>query len=148
MVLTCRIAGPSAQCSIEVLGYENPGAQDPSDANWLSCRVTVKAHSFCAECSASFTAQDFSEFGEQLSAVMRRMGGTAAFQTDEDVLSLSIDVRKTGTAQVTGTLRVVGSPSATLSFGFESDQTFLSETQRQLEALTRAFPAKSPSGRP
>ena len=140
---TCEIAGPGARCRIQVLGYENPAAQDPSDANWLSCRVAIRGDdSLSAEGPAALSVQDFSDFAEDLHKVLRGAGGTASFTTDEEDVSLNIEIKKTGTASVTGVLRLSGNVRATLSFAFESDQTFLAEAQRQLEAIARAFPAR------
>ncbi len=147
--MICEVAGPGARCTIDVQGYENPAGQNVSDANWLSCRAAVRVGSFSAECPAAFSTQDFIEFYRGLCAVLRQAGGTACFQTDEEILSLSLDVKRTGTATISGALRLSGNPGAVLSFTFESDQTFLADTQRQLEALTRAFPervASNPRG--
>jgi hypothetical protein len=40
--MSFEITGEAAQVRIEVFGYENPTAQEPSDANWLTCRVEVR----------------------------------------------------------------------------------------------------------
>lgn len=145
--LTCDIAGPGARCTIHVLGYENPTAQDPSDANWLSCCVSLRCDRFSAECPAAFSTQDFGALAEELRTVLGSVTGAASFHADEEVLSLSINLGRTGNASVSGVLRLPGSTHGMLSFSFESDQTYLSETLRHLEALTRTFPARLGSPR-
>lgn len=128
---------------MEVLGYENPSAPDVSDANWLKCRVAINIEeAFWANFPASFTTSDFIQFHEELRTVLTKLSGTASFLTDEDALCLSIEIGRTGGALVGGVAQTYGQPQASLSFSFESDQSFLSRTLHDLEAVVIHFPVK------
>ncbi len=143
MSLEVEVAGQSARVRIEVHGYENPAARNPSDANWLTCRVEVRVKKFLGELDATFTTQDFAAFARHLRSMVTDLNGVAAFETDEDALRLDVELTHTGTAQVSGTLRDVDWPQTSFTFLFETDQTFLRRTADALDEVTRRFPIRS-----
>jgi hypothetical protein len=142
MSLKVSIKGHGASIAIEVFGYENLSAQNASDANWLNCRVVVDMGQFVGNYDASFTTSDFIRFRNELKTLQNTMRGSASFVTDEEALNCTIEMRATGTALVKGTARVHGHTTATLSFSFESDQSFLAEALREVEAAVCEFPLK------
>lgn len=144
MPLEVTIAGDGGSLTVEVLGYEDSSGQDISDANWLVCRVivTIGAGTFSCDFRAAFTTHDFAQFREQLNEAVSRLTGMASFITDEDALRLSVQMGERGNAHVEGIARVCGPPEATLSFSFESDQSFLNQTLHALGALLSQFPIK------
>jgi hypothetical protein len=143
MSLEIEIAGQTAQVRIEVFGYENPTAQESSDANWLTCRVEVRVRSFSGQVDAAFTTQDFAAFGRCLRSAVAEVKGAAAFETDENALQLNVEFTRTGAVRVSGTLREADRPQTSLTFSFESDQTFISRTADALDELTRRFPIRA-----
>lgn len=147
MSFKIEIGGQGARLTVEVLGYENPSAQDISDANWLRCQVMIRIgeRAFSADFPASFTTSDFVRFREELSTVLTKLSGTASFLTDEEALCLSIEIGRTGGALVEGVAQTDGQPQASLSFSFDSDQSFLSRTLHDLEAVVTHFPVKEHS---
>ena len=146
MSVEIEINGQGSRLRVEVLGYENPSAQDISDANWLRCQVMIKiGEAFLADFPASFTTSDFVRFRDELSTVLTKLSGTASFLTDEEALSLSIDIGRTGGALVSGVAQTEGQPQASLSFSFDSDQSFLIQTLHGLDALVTHFPIKEHS---
>ena len=52
----------------------------------------------------------------------------------------------TGKAAVTGTLREPDRPRTTLTFSFESDQTFMRRTVDALNEVTQQFPVRAVGG--
>lgn len=137
-----EIIGEGVCIALEVLGYENPLAQDVSDANWLDCRVSITiGDAFQGQFAASFTTSDFVRFREELSTALTELNGTATFVTDEDALRVGVELSKTGRAAVEGIAQTF-SPDASLSFSFETDQTFLNQTLQQLNAVVDHFPIK------
>lgn len=134
------INGNGASILIEVDGYERPGAKDISDANWLKCRVTLDIGYFKGNYSASFETTDFVRFKESLKTALKAMNGTASFETCEGALTCAIEIKSGGRARIKGTAQVREHIDATLSFSFESDQSFLAETLRETENTTAAYP--------
>jgi hypothetical protein len=94
------------------------------------------------ETPAAFTTYDLKDFAENLRRALQTSDGTATFETDEEPLSLTIQFAKTGSAKVSGVLRGTDMVTVSLSFAFESDQSFLQETARQLDEICRVFPPK------
>ena len=127
---------------VSVGGYENPGAQTVSDANWLSCCVELTVGGVSASLNASFGTRDFSRFLEQLERILIDLDGVAPFETDEDALALKVALAAKGTGTVSGVLRCVDQARATVEFSFESDQTFLRQAIVELRNLCREFPVK------
>lgn len=142
MLVEIEIAGHGASLKVEVLGYENPSAQDLSDANWLSCNVLARIGSFSGNFNGSFTTYDFVQFRDELRELLKEQSGTASFLTDEEQLRLRVEVGRTGIARIEGVAQIHDMPQASLSFLFESDVSFLSQTLRDLEALVRSFSVK------
>lgn len=142
MSLKVPINGNGASIAIEVFGYERHSAQNVSDANWLNCRVNANFGQFTGNYEASFTTFDFCRFRDELKPLLATMNGTAAFVTDEEALSCTIQFMRTGTAILKGRAQVQGRTAVILSFSFESDQSFLADTLRGVESVVQTFPIK------
>ncbi len=143
MSVNVGVAGESAHVRVEVIGYENPAAENVSDANWLACRVEVRVRGFEGRVDASFTTQDFAAFGATLGSCVADLRGDATFETDEDALRLHVKFSKTGRATVTGTLREPDRLQTSLGFAFECDQTFMRRVVDALNEVTQRFPVRA-----
>ena len=137
------IKGHGASIIIEVSGYERPIAQNIDDANWLTCRVFVNLGYFSGEYPATFVTSDFVRFRNELKNVLSEMGGSASFETCEESLNCSIEMKKTGIAQIGGKVQIHGNVITALQFSFQSDQSFLTETLLQVEAIIRDYPVRT-----
>jgi hypothetical protein len=137
-----RITGSDGSIRIEVLGYENPIAENDSDANWLRSRIRVAVGSFSGETDAALTTQDFAYFERQLAEVLRTLQGKATFQTDEDSLRFEVWMGSLGTATVSGAVKATSGSQASLRFSFETDQSYLAQTELELVEVTKEFPIK------
>lgn len=137
-----EIKGHGGCVVLSVDGYENPGAQDVSDANWLSCGVRLTVAGVSASVAASFGTRDFARFLEQLERVAADLKGVARFETDEEALSIKVELAGRGTGTISGVLRVSEHATATVEFSFDSDQTFLVQAITELRSLHGEFPVK------
>ena len=129
-----------ATIRIEVRGYENPRADNQDDANWLRCWLTVAVDGFSCELDASFTTHDFVEFQHELEQVISTMAGVASFQPYEEAIRLDVKLGPSGQGSVSGLARSFSTERASLSFSFETDQTFLAQTRSELNRINREFP--------
>lgn len=136
------IRGGGNEVKITVLGYERESAIEVSDANWLKARIAIRVGPFNADYEAALTTHDFVEFTENLAKVTANLEGQAAFRTDEDWLSLDVELNKRGAATVQGIAKVHGSPSASLSVRFDTDQSYLSQTLAECRQIVRNFPVR------
>ncbi|MBM5811370.1 MAG: hypothetical protein FJ191_05310 [Gammaproteobacteria bacterium] len=141
-MISVPIAGTGGSITIKVIGYENPAAGNDSDANWLRSTVRVSVGPFAGDIDGSLTTQDFAYFERELSEVLRTLQGQATFQTDEDWLRFEVGMGSRGTATVSGVVKAGGGSHASLRFSFETDQSFLGETNRALGAVAKDFPVK------
>lgn len=138
-----RVAGHRAIIAIEVLSYERPEVMDPDDANWLKCGVSVKAGPFTGAFPCTLTTRDLATLTERLKTALGVPSGKVAFRTTESDISLEILFDNRGTAVVLGSVEPQVSPEASLHFRFETDQSYLTQTLRQLESVLRRFPVKA-----
>jgi hypothetical protein len=144
-MITILIEGNGCSISVLVEGYEREFSEEFSDANWLKCRIKLGIGAFSAEFDATMTTHDFVEFQEDLSKVMRDLLGLATFRTDEEWLSIDIEMNARGAAHVRGAAQVYGLPKANLIFEFETDQSYLSQTYVQLKKVAQNFPIRGRS---
>ena len=126
---------------LTVRGYERQSAQSADDANWLQCSAKVEVGRFHGEVDAAFTTHDFSRFSTEIGGVLSGSATTAVFRTIEEMLTVSIEVGRTGSASVSGELRELDG-GVSLSFKFESDLSFLQPVRVQLVEIVRTFPSR------
>ena len=132
--------GTGCSIPIEVLGYEDPDAPATS-YDWLRCNVGIVAGPFAGTLAATITTQDFESFHRELIKVLMDLDGTASFVTDEEWLQFTVTMGRRGNCTITGTSTVFGGPRATLSFEFDSDQSYLAETERGVSSVIEKFPS-------
>ena len=142
---TVQIRGDGNVIQIEVFGYERPDADDEHDANWLRAECSVTVAEFSAVLSLSLVTHDFARFTDQLEQAVKLLKGTATFSTAEEGLAVEIKFTTAGHAEVFGSVRSQTSfvpDQSILSFSFETDQSFLAQTVRELKAIIGRFPVR------
>ncbi len=138
------IQGDGQKISIAICGYENDQAEDVSDANWLSCKIKVKVDPFFSEFDASLTTQDFSYFYDDLNRMLEKLEEKICFQTDEGWIEISLEPRSLGKVVVSGIVRPPSfQAKTTLTFKFETDQSYLSKANSDLKHILKEFPVKN-----
>lgn len=142
MPVSVEVRGHGANVRIEVVGYENPAAENVSDSNWLTCRVHVNIAGFEAHVLAAFTTQDFAAFSRSLRSAVADLNGEAKFETDEETLLLTATFNTSGSVSVIGAVREPNRKGTFLSFSFETDQTFMGHAVDALSEVTRQFPIR------
>jgi hypothetical protein len=142
-MIPVSIRNETATIGIEVIRYENPMAGDPSDANWLSCRVDILVPPFQGRFDTALTTRDFLRFRNDLDLAMARMKGKASLVAEEEGICVEIDLAKTGKVKASGQSKMLGTTRVHLTFGFETDQSFLQSTLRALNEVVQHFPLRS-----
>jgi len=140
--LKVSIAGHGASTMIEIFGYERPSAENEADANWLKCRVTISAAEINGSFHAEFRTHEFARFRDALKPVLIRLGGEATFETIERELECKIELTGTGGAHVHTVAKTRGMVAWEILFSYESDQSFLAESLRELEAIIAKYPVR------
>jgi len=150
MTKTVEIGGHGGHIKIDIQGYARPETSDEDDANWLITQCNVAVAEFSGILKLSLVTLDFAEFLTQLEKVVDSLNGTATFTTLEEGLHIEIKFNHAGHADVFGRARsqtsMLPEPSV-LSFSFETDQSFLAQTVRELRGIVTQFPIRKPSAR-
>jgi len=136
---TVEIRGDDAVLRFDVEGYERSASQNADDANWLTCRCSVQLKGIAGHIRLSLTTYDFTRFYSDLQRALNAVSGEAKFTTYEDGVKLEINFRVTGTAEVRGVMR---DGANSIAFSFDTDQTFLSQTESELQAVLQHFPVR------
>jgi hypothetical protein len=136
------ISGHGGSLIVHVSSYERPGANDPDDANWLTSDAAIKVGVFSGEFRFALTTHDLIDFHEALKTGLSTLSGVVPFRTTERDIALEIIFDQRGTAAIKGSVEPQTSLEASLCFRFDTDQSYLTQTLRQLEAVLRKFPLK------
>ena len=145
-----EIRGHRGHIKIEVRGYERPETTDEDDANWLAAGCDVAVGEFSCTLGLSLVTSDFVRFLAQLERAVDSLNATATFTTLEEGLQVEIKFTHAGHADLFGHARSQTSlvpDQSVLSFSFETDQSFLAQTVRELKEIVKQFPVRKPSAR-
>lgn len=141
------LTGNSASLTINVLAYENSGASNFSDANWLKCYVQLESVDCSFGMPIACTTEDVKCFHDEFDALLESLKGEAAFLTDEGAIGVNLKVDSTGGITVKGFLKRVDMPRLEINFEFESDQSEMGKALWKLRDIRRKFPViESKSG--
>ena len=89
---------------------------------------------------------DCARFTDELEEAVQMLKGTATFSTVEAGLAIEIKFTTAGHAEVFGSARSQTSlvpDVSVLSFSFETDQSFLVHTVREVKAIVSRFPVRN-----
>ena len=137
-----NITGPGSHVTISVLDYER-SATDGTDPEWLKCAVDCSVGPFHAKIGMPFATEDFRRFRDSLADVLASLKGKARMDTIEDRIRIAIEMGTRGNATVSGNLSYHSGPQATLSFKFETDQTYLARTLSETDHVLEVFPERT-----
>ena len=138
------IAGAGSHITITILDYERPKGRE-FGPEWLSCAVDCSVGSFNAKLAIPLATEDLQRFRDSLGQVVERLVGNAAMDTIEGRIGIVVEMSSRGTATVSGNVSYRSGPDATLSFKFETDQSYLARTLRELNRVLEIFPDRAPS---
>jgi hypothetical protein len=126
---------------IRVLGGAYP--DDPYSRDWLTLQVDIELDGFSAHVENTVQITEIYQFYVQLESLYQSLQGTASFETLEHWLQLTVSAGKLGQIYISGSIsHPVGGvrESATLHFELdETDQTYLSETLKQLKNVVAQY---------
>jgi hypothetical protein len=95
----------------------------------------------------SLRTYELAQMQSELHSCLELLDGTARLRPLEPVLQLDFVFDRRGHVNVVGVAQTLGPHKSTLSFSFDSDQSYLAETDRQLQAILLKVPHPEQSGR-
>jgi hypothetical protein len=132
------------QLLLRVLGYERPGQDTGSDANWLTAEAELTADTglrLRARRAVSLRTEEIAGFRDALRVVVADLDGEATLSHLEDEVGCTIKLHR-GTGTLDAFIRE-HVPSLDVRLNkVPTDQSYLQETVRQLDDIVAAFPVK------
>jgi hypothetical protein len=132
--------------TLGVVRYEFRDEASGTEANWLTGGVKIELSAtgaFRCSCPVLYMADELSFFRDDLGRILARQKGSAALETEEDRVSITIDLDK-GTARIGGYVKVGG--FAKLEFeDIPTDEASLRKSHGELVELVREFPVRASS---
>lgn len=138
------VAGDSFQLLLRVAGYERPSLETGADANWLSAKVEMMAEaggSFRASRGVALRTEELAAFREALWRLVEDLDGEARLTHMEDEVGCTIRLHR-GTGELDAFVREHVPGLELRVERVPTDQSYLRETTKQLDALVAAFPIK------
>jgi hypothetical protein len=137
------IAGDGFRLVLRVSGYERPALHSADDANWLVGEAELTASSrgsFSGSLAVSLRTEELAAFRDQLARAVERLDGEATLTHMESQVGCTIRLKR-GVGTFDGFVREQVGAELAVS-GLRTDQSYLQESVRQLDALVGAFPVK------
>lgn len=139
---TVTIAGHGGKIVIEVFGYENAGASNYDDANWLTAKLSVEIGAFAGSFRVGLRTPELEALYREMDAAVSSLSGGFSFESTEGDLKLDGRFGRGGSVELAGVVRPAFELGAALHYCFESDQSYLSRAVEDLKLLIREFPVK------
>jgi len=137
------IVGEGCRLVVRVTGYERPAEKSGSDANWLKGDVELLAGrtgSFRATHGVALRTEELQRFRDELRKTVESLTGVAILGHIEGQVGCRVELAK-GRGTLTAFVREeIGSELQVQDC--ETDQSYLSQTLRELDAVLKAFPAR------
>lgn len=127
--------------SIAFLHYEQKDAPHKDDQSWISGEISIYANPFSGKFKASFRAGGLKTFLRDLQNLYDGKISEVSFANIEGDLSLDLEADNRGSI-VIGGIAGPAISSIILSFGMESDQTFLKESISELKEIVKKYPER------
>ncbi len=143
MASEVRIGGRGCQLRLSVGAYEFPDADDLDDANWLTGDVELEAGitgTFRACHRVMPRADELAQFRDELRSLLETLNGEATLRHMEEQFGCTVSL-KDGKGPLTAFVgEHVGSILRVERC--ETDQSYLSQALRDLDALMGEFPVR------
>jgi hypothetical protein len=138
------VAGDGFRLLLRVAGYERPSLESGADANWLvgeAEMTTDVAGSFRARRGVSLRTEELAAFRNALRRLIEELDGEATLEHMEDEVGCTIRLHR-GTGELNAFVRE-HVPGVELRVErVQTDQSYLQETAKQLDAVVAAYPIK------
>lgn len=142
-MLEVSVAGHSCRLMLGVIAYQFPKEQSGPDANWLEGEAKLDAGTtgrFHANHRVWLRTDDLEQFRNELREVVSSLNGTATMRHFEEQVGCTVDL-KNGRGSLTAFINEhIGCELRVRDY--QTDQSYLQETLRELDAVVKAFPVR------
>jgi hypothetical protein len=135
------IRGDKGQLRLEIIGRENPRAQDLDDSNWLRASLEVKGGPFSGTIEFGITAAEIDGLYNELKSKISTLNGSIHFVTMEEDWVLDVVFERTGTVVVSGRVTTKRAQANSLHYEYRTDPITLESVVEDLRCITKSYPA-------
>ncbi len=144
VAMEATVAGHGCRLVLRVSAYEWPDEVSGSDANWLRGEVELRAGRtgvFQARHGAALRTEELAQFRDQLQEVVASLNGTATLHHLESQVGCTVELAN-GRGSLSAFVKEhVGSELHVHEC--ETDQSYLAQTVRELDAIVEMFPVRA-----
>ncbi len=135
--------GENGEIVLDILNYENPGALNLEDCNWLRGTLRAQAGPFSGAIELGITTKELAELHSRLAASVLTMGDEIHFATMEAWTgSLIWSFERSGAAVVYGFLRSRRAEGNALQYELRTDPISLERAVQDLLRITELYSVK------
>lgn len=134
------IKGENGFVEITVICRPYANADNYWDLNWLSCGIVARLPAYTAKFSTYLTCGELKSFYDELKKMHESLQGKAALSSLESEIFIDAELKKTGQITWNVETQYPAGYGATLTFDFESDQSFLYEILKDLKSIIEEYP--------
>jgi hypothetical protein len=143
VAMDATVAGHGCRLVLRVSAYEWPDEVSGWDANWLTGEVELQAGQtgwFHARHGAALRTQELAQFRDELREVVASLSGTATLHHLESQVGCTVELAN-GRGSLSAFVKEhVGSELHVHEC--ETDQSYLAQTVRELDAMVEMFPVR------
>jgi hypothetical protein len=134
--------GENGEIVLDILNYENPGALNLEDCNWLRGTLRAQAGPFSGAIELGITTKELAELHSRLAASVLTMGDEIHFATMEGDWEFNLSFERSGAAVVYGFLRSRRAEGNALQYELRTDPISLERAVQDLLRITELYSVK------
>lgn len=143
VAMEATVAGHGCRLVLRVSAYEWPDEVSGSDANWLTGEVELQTGQtgvFHARHRAALRTEELAQFRDELQEVVASLNGTVTLHHLESRVGCTVELAS-GRGSLSAFVKEhVGSELRVRQC--ETDQSYLAQTVRELDAIVERFPVR------
>lgn len=134
------ILGSETKVEIKIFERLYPESIGSWERDWVKSAISVEIPGYSANFLADLRTEEFKEFRDQLAAMNQELEGTGSLISLENAIEAKAVMDSLGGIYwEVSTCYPIGT-GAVLTFGFDSDQSYLYQLVKELDEVLKEFP--------
>jgi len=128
--------------AVKIERYLYPNEADLHDANWIGCRIQLKANDFTCSTSANLVTVEIAKLLVDVDAVLSGAAESFQFETTEELLAFQFSLTGPQEGLLTGVISGPHSMKCSCAFSFRICLAALQRFRSELCRAVEAYPIK------
>jgi len=125
---------------IEVIGRTHPESTDYWDGNWIDAKLKVEIPGYLVEFVANLRTDELRGFLDELKIMYKTLKGKVELDNMDEYIHFECEINNLGHIRWIGKTCYPPGYGAELTFEFQSNQSYLEQIIRELDAILAVFP--------